>query len=160
MVLLRKDDNHVADTVRSPESENRQAAGSSQPKVPADRGDSDGANQQQLAERDRVISELRSQIQRQSAELASLRAREQDLQDHAHVTEAEKNRSVSERDALAQKGRHCGNIALKVAERFGGGRTSSEGGHAPLLNYRRKAGGSFNVIGRPGQDYRGIAVLA
>jgi hypothetical protein len=103
MVLLRKDDNHIADSVRSPESENQQAAGSSQPKVPADRGDSDGANQQQLAERDRVISELRSQIQRQSAELASLRAREQDLQNHAHVTEAEKNRSLAERDALAQR---------------------------------------------------------
>jgi chromosome segregation ATPase len=114
MVLLRKDDNHVADTVRSPESENRQAAGSSQPKVPADRGDSDGANQQQLAERDRVISELRSQIQRQSAELASLRAREQDLQDHAHVTEAEKNRSVSERDALAQKAATAETSLLKL----------------------------------------------
>jgi hypothetical protein len=114
MVLLRKDDNHVADTVRSPESQNQQAAGSSQPKVPADRGDSDGANQQQLVERDRVISELRSQIQRQSAELASLRAREQDLQNHVQVTEAEKNRSVAERDALAQKADAAETSLLKL----------------------------------------------
>jgi hypothetical protein len=100
MVLLRKDDTHVADIVRGPENQSQLAAGSGQARVP---GNLDEANQQQLAERDRVISELRTQVQRQSAELASLRAREQDLQNHVQVTEAEKNRSVAERDALAQK---------------------------------------------------------
>jgi hypothetical protein len=103
LVLLRKDDKHVADTVHSPENQNQRAAVSGQVKAPTDHGDSGEANQRQLAERDRVISELRSQIQRQSAELASLRAHEQDLQNHAHVTEAEKNRSLAERDALAQR---------------------------------------------------------
>jgi hypothetical protein len=103
LVLLRKDDKHIADIAHSPESQSGLAAGSDQAKVPVDHGASDEANQQQLAERDKIISELRTQIQRQSTELASLRAREQDLQNHVQVTEAEKNRSVSERDALAQK---------------------------------------------------------
>jgi hypothetical protein len=113
LVLLRKDDKHVADTVHSPESENQRAAGSGQGKIPVDRGDSD-ANQQQLAERDKVISELRSQIQRQGTELASLRAREQDLQNHVQLTEAEKNRSVAERDALAQKADAAETSLLKL----------------------------------------------
>jgi hypothetical protein len=103
MVLLRKDDNHVADIAHSPEKQNGIAAGSDQPKVPVDRVDSDTESQQQLAEGDKVILELRTQVQRQSAELAGLRAREQDLQNHVQVTEGEKNRSVAERDALAQK---------------------------------------------------------
>jgi hypothetical protein len=101
MVLLRKDDKHVADNVPSPESQ--QAAGPGQTNLPPDHGNSDEANRQHLAERDKIISELRSQIQRQSTELASLRARERDLQNDVQVTEAEKNRSVAERDALAQK---------------------------------------------------------
>ena len=89
----------------SPENQSQVAAGSGQPKVPVEILDE--ANQQQLAERDKVISELQTQIQRQGAELASLRAREQDLQNHVQVTEAEKNRSVAERDALAQKAGRC-----------------------------------------------------
>ena len=105
IVLLRRDDKHVAD-VQSPEN--------SQPIVVPNHGDSDGTNQQQLAERDKIISELRTQIQRQSTELASLRAREQDLQNHVQVTEAEKNRSVAERDALAQKAATAETSLLKL----------------------------------------------
>jgi hypothetical protein len=103
MVLLRKDDKHVADIVLSPESENQRAAEHGQAKVPPDDGVSDGTNQQEFAERDKIISELRGQIERQSAELASLRARERGLQNHMQATDAEKNRSVAERYALAQK---------------------------------------------------------
>jgi hypothetical protein len=114
LVLLRKDDKHIADIAHSPESQSGLAAGSDQAKVPVDHGASDEANQQQLAERDKIISELRTQIQRQSTELASLRAREQDLQNHVQVTEAEKNRSVSERDALAQKADAAETSLLKL----------------------------------------------
>ncbi len=103
MVLLRKDDKHVAAIAHSPDEQSGRVEAPGQTKVPPDNGDSGEANQQQLAERDKVISELQTQIQRQGAELASLRAREQDLQNHVQVTEAEKNRSVAERDALAQK---------------------------------------------------------
>ena len=106
MVLLRKDHQHVADIVQS--SENGQAT------VVPNHGDSDGTNEQQLAERDKVISNLRTQVQRQSAELASLRAREQDLRNHVQVTEAEKNRSVAERDTLAQKADAAETSLLKL----------------------------------------------
>ncbi len=106
MVLLRKDDKQVADTVQLPE--NGQAT------VVPNHGDSGEASQQQLAERDKIISELRSQIERQSAELASLRAREQDLQNHVQVTEVEKNRSVAERDALALKADAAETSLLKL----------------------------------------------
>jgi hypothetical protein len=111
MVLLRKDDKHVADILHGLENQSQLAAGSGRARVP---GNLDEANQQQLAERDKVILELRTQVQRQSAELASLRAREQDLQSHVQVTEAEKNRSVAERDALAQKADAAETSLLKL----------------------------------------------
>ena len=110
MVLLRKDDKH-ADIVHGPENQSQLAAASGQAKV---LGNLDEANQRQFAERDKVILELRTQVQRQSAELASLRAREQDLENHVQVTEAEKNRSVSERDALAQKADAAETSLLKL----------------------------------------------
>jgi hypothetical protein len=96
--------------VHGPENQIQQAAGSGQPV----RGDSDEANRLQLVERDKVISELRSQIQRQSTELASLRAREQNLQNGVQLTEAEKNRSVAERDAVAQKANAAETALLKL----------------------------------------------
>jgi hypothetical protein len=111
MVLLRKDDKHAADIVPGPENQSQVAAGSGQAKVP---GNLDEANQQQLPERDKVILELRTQIQRQSTELKGLRAREQDLLNHVQVTEAEKNRSVAERDALAQKAATAETSLLKL----------------------------------------------
>src|SRR4029077_3950877 len=114
ILLLRKAHQHIADVARSPESEKQRAAGPGQGKVPPDHGDPGEATQQQLAERDKVISELRTQVQRQGTELPSLRAREQDLQNHGQVTEAEKNRSVSERDALAQKAAAAETSLLKL----------------------------------------------
>jgi hypothetical protein len=111
MVLLRKDDKHVADILHGLENQSQLAAGSGRARAP---GNLNEANQQQLAERDKVILELRTQVQRQSAELASLRAREQDLQSHVQVTEAEKNRSVAERDALAQKADAAETSLLKL----------------------------------------------
>ena len=114
MVLLRKDDNHVADTVRSPENGNQRPLGLVNRKFRPTVGIRMGRVSSNSRNATRVISELRSQIQRQSAELASLRAREQDLQNHVQVTEVEKNRSVAERDALALKADAAETSLLKL----------------------------------------------
>jgi Anti-sigma-K factor rskA, C-terminal len=113
LVLLRKDDTHVAVIADPPEEQSERVEAPGQTKMPPD-GEDSRANQQQLAERDKVITELRSQIQRQGAELASLRAREQDLQNHVQVTEAEKNRFGAERDALALRAAAAETSLLKL----------------------------------------------
>ena len=103
ILLLRKGNPRIPEVVRR-ETRIEQAAEVGQVKGPRDGGAVVAEpSEPHLAERDKVISELRRQIKQQTSELASLRAREQKLQDDVQLSEAEKNRVAAERDDLVQK---------------------------------------------------------
>jgi anti-sigma factor RsiW len=57
----------------------------------------------QLGQRDRVISDLRREIQMQSASLAEMKSAQASLEESIHKDESEKQQSAQERTALAQK---------------------------------------------------------
>jgi tetratricopeptide (TPR) repeat protein len=103
ILLLRKGNPRIPEVVHR-ETRIEQAAEVGQVKGPRDGGAVVAEpSEPHLAERDKVISELRRQIKQQTSELASLRAREQKLQDDVQLSEAEKNRVAAERDDLVQK---------------------------------------------------------
>jgi len=103
ILLFRKGEERAALGV-TPESKTERTDSAGQVKNALQQGASlDGAKGSQVAEREKMISELRRQIQQQTSDLASLRAREQKLQIDVQASDAERNRVTAERDSLLDR---------------------------------------------------------
>jgi hypothetical protein len=100
--LFRKGEDRAALAVPpDPKTEHTDSAGQAKD-APEHGAALDAAKGLEVAERDKVISELRRQIQQQTSELASLRAREQKLQIDVQASDSERNRIAAERDSLSR----------------------------------------------------------